>query len=455
MTQPTAAEQREAAAGTPGRLRTAIAASTGACIENYDFLAFGTASALYFGDAFFPSENPTMGTLLALLTFGVGFLARPLGGALGGHFGDRFGRKPVLVTSLLVMGFATFAIGLLPTYAQIGIAAPIILVSVRLIQGLAYGAEWGGAVMMVYEHAPWRRKGAYSAIPQAGSPAGIALATIVFIASGQLDNDWAWRLPFLASALLVGVGLFVRLKLEESPDFEHVKETGEILKNPVGEVVRKGWRTILQVIALRIVESCSYYIVATFLLGHINRSHADAKQSTLIALLIACLVAIPGVIASGAISDRVGRKTVYVIATVVMISFGFPMFLLTNGGNPFLITVVYVIGIGVIWAGLAGVQGAWFGELFPTNTRNSGVSLGYQVAASIAGFAPFAAGALAATFGWAGGALLYMFAGVVGLIGVLVTRETWGEAERKRVDDILTGPAATTPTTPLVDTTPR
>lgn len=446
MTQPTAEEQQKAALGSPGKLKTAIAASVGAVIENYDFLAFGTASALYFGDAFFPSSSPTIGTLLALLTFGVGFLARPIGGALGGHFGDRFGRKPVLVTSLLVMGFATFAIGLLPTYAQIGIAAPIILVVVRLIQGLAYGAEWGGAVMMVFEHAPWRSKGRYAAIPQAGSPAGIALATVVFIASGQLDSDWAWRLPFLASSILVGVGLFIRLKLEESPDFEHAKEAGEILKNPVGEVVRSGWRTILRIIALRIIESSSYYIVATFLLGHINRSHPDAKQSTLVALLIACLLAIPAVIASGALSDRIGRKTVYLAAAIVMISFGFPMFLLTNGGDPFLIVVAYVLGISVIWGSLAGVQGAWFGELFPTNTRNSGVSLGYQLASSISGFAPFITGALAATFGWVGGSLFYMLAGVIGLVGVLVTRETWGKAERQRVGDILDGQGPSTQT---------
>ncbi|KQU45901.1 MFS transporter [Rhodococcus sp. Leaf278] len=445
MTQPIADEQHTAASvGSPGRLRTAYAASVGAVIENYDFLAFGTASALYFGDAFFPSSSPTMGTLLALLTFGAGFLARPLGGALGGHFGDKFGRKPVLVTSLLVMGFATFVIGLLPTYSQIGIAAPIILVSVRLIQGLAYGAEWGGAVMMVFEHAPSRSKGRYAAIPQAGSPAGIALATVVFIASGQLDNDWAWRLPFLASALLVGVGLFVRLKLEESPDFEHAKEAGEILDNPVGEVVRSGWSTILRIIALRVMESCSYYIVATFLLGYINRDHPDAKQATLIAMLIACVLAVPAVIASGAISDKVGRKTVYLAGTVAMILFAFPMFLLTNGGNPVLITIAYIIGIAVIWGTLAGVQGAWFGELFPTNTRNSGVSLGYQIASSIGGFAPFAAGALAATFGWVGGSILYMSAAVIGLIGLLSTRETWGKAERKRVDDSLSGQDSST-----------
>ncbi|GAA0993829.1 MFS transporter [Subtercola frigoramans] len=443
MTQLTAEEQRTAALGSPQKLKTALAAGTGAMIENYDFLAFGTASALYFGKAFFPSADPTIGTLLAFLTFGVGFLARPLGGAIGGYLGDKYGRKPVLVTSLLVMGSATFVIGLLPTYGQIGFLAPLILVAVRLIQGLAYGAEWGGAVMMTFEHAPWRSKGAYSAIPQAGSPTGIALATVVFLVSAQLGNDWAWRIPFLASAVLIAVGLFVRLKLEESPDFKEAKIAGEILKNPLKEVVRKGWRTIVQIISLRIVESCAYYIVATFLLSNINVHHPEAKQTTLFALLIACVIAIPAVITSGWISDRIGRKRMYFIGTIAVIAFGFPMFLLTNGGDPALIVLTYIIGISLIWASLAGVQGAWFGELFPTNTRNSGVSLGYQLASSISGFAPFIAGALAATFGWVGGSLFYMLVGVIGLVGVLVTRETWGKSERARVQAILDGTAST------------
>ncbi|GAA1230979.1 MFS family permease [Microbacterium phyllosphaerae] len=443
MTQRTAEQERLAALGSPQKLKTAIAAGTGAMIENYDFLAFGTASALYFGAAFFPSSDPVMGTLLAFLTFGVGFLARPLGGAVGGYLGDKYGRKPVLVTSLLVMGSATFVIGLLPTYAQIGFVAPIILVIVRLIQGLAYGAEWGGAVMMTFEHAPWRSRGKYSAIPQAGSPAGIALATVVFLASSQIGNDWAWRIPFLASAVLIAVGLFVRLKLEESPDFEQAKQSGEILKNPLSQVVRTNWRVIIQIISLRIVESCAYYIVATFLLSNINANHPEAKQTTLIALLVACIIAIPAVITSGWISDRIGRKRMYLIATIAVIAFGFPMFLLTNGGDPALIVLTYVIGISLIWASLAGVQGAWFGELFPTNTRNSGVSLGYQLASSISGFAPFIAGSLAATFGWVGGSLFYMLIGVIGLCGLLVTRETWGKAERDRVNAILEPRAAT------------
>lgn len=455
MTHTTVEETRQAALGSPGKLKTALAATAGTMVENYDFLAFGTASALYFGAAFFPSADPTMGTLLAFLTFGVGFLARPLGGALGGYFGDRYGRKPVLFAALLVMGFATFAIGLLPTYSQIGVLAPVILVVVRLIQGLAYGAEWGGAVMMTFEHAPANRKGKYSAIPQTGSPIGIALATIVFLVSAQLGNDWAWRLPFLASAVLVIVGLYVRLKLEESPDFERAKDSGEILKNPVTEVLRKSWGTILRVIALRIVESSGYYLISTFLLSRVSASHPEAKGTTLTALLIACLIAIPVILSAGIIADRIGRKKLYFAGCFATIAFAFPAFMLPSGGDPWMILAVFAIGIGLIWGTLAGAQCAWFGELFPTNTRNSGASLGYQLAASLSGFVPFIAGALVAVFGLTGGSMLYMFVGVIGLAGVLATRETWGPSERRRVRAILNGvPAEGAPSLPADVTSP-
>ncbi len=192
--------------GTKDAKRVAIGSSVGAVIETYDFIGFGTAAALYFGTAFFPSGDPVIGTLAAFATLGVGFAARPLGGILGGHLGDKVGRKPVLVASLIVMGLATFAIGLLPTYGQVGLVAPALLVTVRIIQGLAFGAEWGGAILMSYEHAPWKSKGRYTGIVQAGFPVGLLLANLVFLFSVHLGGDWAWRVPFLASIVLVVVG---------------------------------------------------------------------------------------------------------------------------------------------------------------------------------------------------------------------------------------------------------
>src|SRR3954462_14071350 len=211
-----ALQMRGPVGGTTDARKVAMGSSVGAVIETYDFIGFGTAAALYFGTAFFPSSNPVTGTLAAFATLGVGFAARPLGGIIGGHLGDRVGRKPVLVASLIVMGLATFVIGLLPTYAAVGILAPILLVTVRIIQGIAFGAEWGGANLMSYEHVPWRQKGRYTGMVQAGFPVGLLLANLVFLVSVHLPGDWAWRLPFLASIILVIVGLIIRAKVPES-----------------------------------------------------------------------------------------------------------------------------------------------------------------------------------------------------------------------------------------------
>jgi MFS family permease len=437
----TAIEDRrqQAEHGSPGKLKTAFGAAAGTCVENYDFVAYGTASALYFGDAFFPKSDPTVGTLLSFATLGVGFLMRPIGGSVGGYLADRFGRKPVLVGALLLMGIATFAIGLLPTYAQVGVVAPILLVTIRVIQGLAFGAEWGGAVMMAYEHAPWRRRGRFTAIPQAGNPLGIALANIAFLAAAPLDSDWSWRIPFLASAVLIVVGLYVRLRLNESPEFEEAKAKGVIVRNPFFTVIREDWRNILRVIALRVVESCAYYLTATYLLSYITKQNSDSRTVALTGVVIASIIAVGTTFAAGILTDRIGRRRVYLAGCILAIAFGIPMYLLTNTGEPFLMVLVFIIGIGIIHATLTGTQGAWFAELFTTNTRTSGASIGYQVAASIAGFAPFLAVMLANSFGWMGPAMFYVFVGFVGLAGVLATAETWGPKQRAEVDALISG----------------
>ena len=238
----TALQMRGHVHGTKDARKVAIGSSVGAVIETYDFIGFGTAAALYFGHAFFPGSSPIAGTLLSFATLGVGFAARPLGGILGGHLGDKLGRKPVLVASLIVMGLATFVIGLLPTYASVGLLAPILLVTVRIIQGIAFGAEWGGAILMSYEHAPWRQKGKYTGMVQAGFPVGLLLANLVFLVSVHLPGDWAWRVPFLASIFLVIVGLIIRAKVPESPVFEDVKEHGDIVKSPIVKVIKEDWR---------------------------------------------------------------------------------------------------------------------------------------------------------------------------------------------------------------------
>ena len=436
-------QRRQAEFGSPGKLKTALGAAAGTCVENYDFVAYGTAAALYFGDVFFPESDPVTGTLLSFATLGVGFLMRPIGGSVGGYLADRYGRKPVLVGALLMMGIATVMIGLLPTYAQVGVLAPTLLVIIRMIQGLAFGAEWGGAVLMAYEHAPWRHRGRFAAIPQAGNPLGIALANIAFLASTQLDSDLAWRIPFLASAILIGVGLFVRMRLAESPEFEAVKAQGNVVKNPFLTVLRDDWRNILRVIALRVVESCAYYLTATYLLSYIAKRDPADRTAALVGVVIASIIAIGSTLFAGALTDRIGRRRVYLVGCLLAIAFGIPMYLLANTGQPFLIAVVFIIGIGLIHAVLTGTQAAWFAELFKTGTRTSGASIGYQVAASIAGFAPFLAVLLASSFGWIGPALFYVAVGLVGLAGVMATPETWGPRQRAEVDTFIRADAST------------
>ncbi|MET4638393.1 MFS transporter [Mycetocola sp. 2940] len=422
-------------AGTKDAKRVAIGSGVGAVIETYDFIGFGTAAALYFGTAFFPGGDPVTGTLAAFATLGVGFAARPLGGILGGHLGDKVGRKPVLVGSLILMGLATFAIGLLPTYATAGIIAPILLVLVRIIQGLAFGAEWGGAILMSYEHAPWKRKGKFTGIVQAGFPVGLLLANLVFLASGALGGDWAWRVPFLASIVLVAVGLIIRAKVPESPVFEDVKERGQIVKNPIVEVIRTDWRNIVRGIGLRIAETAGYAVSITYMISYLHTTGLANKSETLVALCVASAIGIFATMAWARLTDRVGRRPVYVWSCLFALFFGIPMFLMVNTGLFALVIATMVISYAVCQNSLAGAQGSWFPELFNANTRSSGASLAYQISAMVSGFTPFVTTLLFLWLGWVGPALLFSFYAGIGLWAALVTRETWGRRERKLADE--------------------
>jgi MFS family permease len=417
--------------GTKDAKRVAVGSGVGAVIETYDFIGFGTAAALYFNTAFFPGADPVTGTLASFATLGVGFAARPLGGIVGGHLGDKLGRKPVLVASLIIMGLATFAIGLLPTYAQVGVLAPALLVIVRIIQGLAFGAEWGGAILMSYEHAPWRRKGALTGIVQAGFPVGLLLANLVFLFSVHLGDEWAWRIPFLASLALVIVGLIIRSKVPESPVFEDVKERGEIAKAPIVQVVKEDWRNILRGIGLRIAETAGYAVSITYMISYLNSSKLADKNQTLIALCIAAAIGIFATWAWGSLTDKVGRKPVYVWSTAFAVVFGVPMFLLVNTGMFLFIVATIVIAYAVCQNSLAGAQGAWFPELFQAKTRSSGASLAYQISAMVSGFTPFITTLLFVAFGWVGPALLFSLYGAIGLWAAVSTRETWSRRERE------------------------
>jgi MHS family shikimate/dehydroshikimate transporter-like MFS transporter len=421
--------------GTKDAKKVAVGSGVGAVIETYDFIGFGTAAALYFGHAFFPGASPVAGTLASFATLGVGFAARPLGGILGGHLGDKLGRKPVLVASLIVMGLATFVIGLLPTYASVGLLAPVLLVTVRIIQGLAFGAEWGGAILMSYEHAPWKQKGRYTGIVQSGFPVGLLLANLVFLVSVHLPGDWAWRVPFLASIILVIVGLIIRAKVPESPVFEDVKHEGKIVKAPIVEVIKHDWRNVLRGIGLRVAETAGYAVSITYMISYLKSAELATKSQTLIALCIASFIGIFATSAWARLTDKIGRRPVYVWVCAFGIPFGVLMFMLVNTGLVLLIIATLVVAYGVCQNALAGAQGAWFPELFTANTRASGASLAYQISAMVSGFTPFITTLLYEGFGWVGPALLFSTYAAIGLVAALLTRETWGPRERQLADE--------------------
>ncbi|PRY07796.1 sugar transport protein, partial [Kineococcus rhizosphaerae] len=287
-------------------------------MENYDFFIYGTASAAYFGDTFFHTDDAVVGVLASFATLAVGFFFRPLGGYLAGHYGDRLGRKRVLVWSLAAMGIGTILIGFLPTYAQVGVFAPILLVLLRVLQGIGLGAEWGGAVLMAVEHAPAHRRGFFGAVPQVGIPAGLLLANGAFLLSDTLfTGDWVWRAPFLASVIMVAAGLFIRLKITESPEFEAMAARGEIRKTPALDVLKNDWRSILQVLGLRLAETGGYYITTSFVVAYVGLAAITDKSNVLIGTLVGSTIGLVSHLIYGALSDRVGRKPVYFIGSAV------------------------------------------------------------------------------------------------------------------------------------------
>jgi MFS family permease len=277
---------------------------------------------------------------------------------------------------------------------MVGVWAPILLVIVRVVQGLAFGAEWGGAILMVFEHAPWRKRGLYTGVTQAGFPVGLLLANLAFLVSVPLGDQWAWRVPFLASAVLIVVGILIRLKIDESPEFEELKDEGQISKNPLVEVVRDDWRNLLRAFCLRIAETAGYAVSVTFMLSYISLNKLAGRPVTLTALLIAAAIGIFATTGWGALTDRIGRRPVYLFGCAVIVVWGIPLFLTINTGAAALIVLAFIISYAICQNSLAGVQGAWFSELFDAKTRTSGASLSYQFSAVISGFTPLLATAL-------------------------------------------------------------
>jgi len=381
----------DTSAGTQtGSVRTvAIASLIGTTIEWYDFFLYGTAAALVFNRLFFPTFDPLVGTLAAFGGYTVGFVARPIGGIVIGHYGDKIGRKSMLVLTLVIMGVATFCIGLLPTYDQVGWWAAAGLVLLRIAQGFGVGGEWGGAVLMAVEHAPPDRRGFYGSWPQVGVPAGLVLATGVFYVFSSLPEDqflsWGWRVPFLLSALLVGVGLLIRLRILETPAFSKLKATSGEARQPIVEVVFTYPKEVLQAMGARFAENGAFYIYSAFVLTYATQQVGLDRETALIGVLIGSALELAAIPFFGALSDRVGRRPVYLFGAVVTALFAYPMFWLIDTGSPALVWLSLVVMFVFSHAAMYGPQAAFLSELFGTRVRYSGASLGAQLAAVVAG----------------------------------------------------------------------
>lgn len=444
---------------TPASLKRIVAASLiGTTIEWYDFFLYGSAAALVFNKLFFPDSDPLVGTLLSFLTYAVGFAARPLGALVFGHYGDRLGRKKLLVLSLLLMGGATFAIGLLPTHATIGSAAPVLLTVLRLIQGFALGGEWGGAVLLVSEHGDAKRRGFWASWPQTGAPAGQLLATGVLalltaVLSDAAFTAWGWRIPFLLSGVLVIVGLWIRLSVDESPVFkaalaqaeQRKAAGGTVEKMPLVAVLRHHWRDVLIAMGARMAENISYYVITAFILVYATTAVELSKQTALNAVLIGSAVHFAVIPLWGALSDRIGRRPVYLIGAVGVGAWMFPFFALIDRASFPSLLLAVTVGL-VLHGAMYAPQAAFFSEMFATRMRYSGASIGAQFSSVAAGApAPLIATALLADFGSSTPISLYVIAAALLTVVAIACAQETRERDLNDVEPADPDPATGSP----------
>lgn len=379
-----------ASAGTSTNKRVLLASLMGSSIEWFDYFLYATTAALVFGKVFFPTSDPVVGLMLSYLTFSLTFFIRPLGGFIFSHIGDRIGRKKTLVITLSLMGGATVAIGLLPGYDQIGILAPILLILLRLIQGLGIGGEWGGALLLAYEYAPKNRKGLFGSVPQMGVTIGMVLATLAMtVMSTSLSDEqflsWGWRVPFILSAILVFLGLWIRKGIDETPAFKEAKASGNVAKIPLLETLRYHWRAVLVAIGIKFVETAPFYIFSTFIVSYATSTLAFDRITVLNAVTIATLITTLMIPVMGRLSDSIGRKKMFVGGAILMALFTFPYFMLLEQRTTTTLLIATIIGLGLVWAPITAVLGTLFSEIFSTRVRYTGITLGYQVGAALAG----------------------------------------------------------------------
>ena len=432
MTTAAAGAPAPAPASASSLRKVVLASMIGTTVEWYDFFLYGSASALVFGKLFFPNSDPTTGVMLSFATYALGFVARPLGGLVFGHFGDRIGRKQLLMLSLLLMGGSTMLIGVLPTFDQIGILAPLLLVFLRLVQGFAVGGEWGGAVLMVTEYGEAERRGFWAGWPQAGVPTGNLLAAgVLAVMSALQTNDqflaWGWRVPFLLSVVLVAVGYWVRVSLAESPLFQKALEDAGQPKAPVIDAIRERPGGIAVGAGLRVAENISFYVVATFGLTYIVDHAHLTRTAALNAILIGTAVEVVAIPVFAALSDRIGRRPLYILGATGLAGWAFVFFRLIDTGQ-WPLVIVAVIGGLVCHALMYGPQAAFMAELFPTRMRYSGASLAYQATSIFAGsLAPIISLWLLDRYkSWVPIAIYLAIAGAISAVSALVARETKG-----------------------------
>ncbi|WJR75870.1 MFS transporter [Bradyrhizobium sp. NP1] len=406
---------------SPGTV--AFASAVGTTIEWYDFFLYGVVTPLALNKLFFPNFDPLVGTLLAYITFFVGFIARPIGGVIFGHYGDRIGRKAVLILTLLIMGIATFLIGLLPTYEQVGIWAPIMLLVLRVFQGIGLGGEWGGAVLMAVEHSPTGRRGFYGSWPQIGVPAGLLLSSgMVYLLSYLPEADffsWGWRVAFLISAVLVVVGLYIRLKVMETPAFNRVKEEKKVAGVPVLDLFKTHGKNTLLGLGARYIEGVTFNIYGVFAVGYIANTLGLPRQTALAGVMISSVVMIIMLPIYGSLSDKIGRRKLFAIGGLFIGLVTFPAFWLMQTLSPILIWIAIAIPFAIIYPAVYGPQAALFSELFDTRVRYTGISFVYQFSGIFAsGLTPIIATALLPSGGgkpW----LICLYVLVVSIISAL------------------------------------
>ncbi|EPN9381304.1 MFS transporter [Cronobacter malonaticus] len=366
-----------------------IASLTGSAIEWFDYFLYGTAAALVFNKIFFPMVDPVIGLILSWLSFSLTFFIRPIGGVFFAHIGDRIGRKKTLVLTLSLMGGATVMIGLLPDYETIGIWAPVLLILMRIIQGMGIGGEWGGALLLAYEYAPEKRKGFFGSIPQAGVTIGMLMATFIVslmtLFSEAQFLAWGWRIPFLFSAVLVLLGLWIRRGIDETPDFQQAKRTGQLSKTPLRVTVRHHWREVLIAAGLKVVETAPFYIFSTFVVSYATTTLAYEKSQALESVTLAALVATVLIPLMGLLSDKIGRKRMYAVSVMLLGAFIVPWFMLLDTGTTWGIVLATIIAFGVLWSPITAVLGTLCSEIFHARVRYTGITLGYQLGAALAG----------------------------------------------------------------------